>query len=92
MSSISFNGIVVPTILCHQDSYQLGLGSNHNDIYHWFNKYGKTMEDVRLDVKKIMGNIISSPTVQVNSLKKGDVGDQVQALQENLIKLGFNCG
>ena len=99
--SIYFSGVNVPNILCHQDSYQLKLGSNHSDIYHWFNKYNKTMEDVRKDVAALMGNIqISSsgtasvivPTVSVNCLGKGDVGDAVKALQENLIKLGYSCG
>lgn len=49
------NGVTVPTILCHQDSYRLKLGSNHSDMYDWFNKYGKTMDDVRNDVASIMG-------------------------------------
>ena len=40
--NVSFNGVSVPVILCHQDSYKLGLGSNHGDVYNWFNKYGKT--------------------------------------------------
>ena len=52
--SVYFKGKNVPTILCHQDSYKLGLGSNHGDIYHWFNRYGKTMNDVRNDVAKII--------------------------------------
>lgn len=52
--SVLFNGKQVPVILCHQDSYQLGFGSNHGDIYNWFNKYGKTMEDVRNDVAALM--------------------------------------
>jgi len=43
-----------PTILCHIDSYNLGLGSGHSDVLHWFSKYGKTMEDVRNDVYKLM--------------------------------------
>lgn len=42
--------VTVPTILCHQDSYKLGLGSGHADVYLWFNKFGKTMDDVRRDV------------------------------------------
>ena len=50
----TLNGIKVPTILCHQDSYKLKLGTNHSDIYHWFNKYGKTMEDVRNDVAQLL--------------------------------------
>lgn len=42
--------VTVPTILCHQDSYKLGLGSGHADVYLWFDKFGKTMDDVRRDV------------------------------------------
>lgn len=51
---INVNGVTVPTILCHQDSYQLGLGSNHADVYHWFKKYGKDMTTVRKDVAALM--------------------------------------
>lgn len=47
-------GVKTPTILCHADAYKLGLGSNHADIYHWFNRYNKTMYDVRRDVAKIL--------------------------------------
>lgn len=54
--SVEFKGIKVPTILCHQDSYKLGLGSNHADVYHWFNKFGYTMENVRDDVGKLLKN------------------------------------
>lgn len=42
-------------IICHQDGYRLGIASNHSDVYHWFNKFGKTMDDVRNDVAKAMG-------------------------------------
>lgn len=53
----SFNGVKdIPTILCHWDSYKLGLGSGHEDVYHWFNKYGKTMDDVRNRVAEIINN------------------------------------
>ena len=44
-------------IICHQDGYKLGIASNHGDVYHWFNKYGKTMDDVRKDVAKAMGSV-----------------------------------
>ena len=50
----TLNGIKVPVILCHYDSYNLGLGSNHGDVLHWFKKYGKTMDDVRNDVAALM--------------------------------------
>lgn len=48
--TVTYNGVKVPTILCHQDSYRLGLGSNHGDVLHWFPKFGKSMETARNDV------------------------------------------
>lgn len=52
--TVVYNGVTVPTILCHQDSYRLKLGSNHSDMYDWFDKYGRTMDDVRNDVAALM--------------------------------------
>lgn len=52
--TVMYNGVKVPTILCHWDSYKLGLGGGHSDVYHWFNKYGKTMDDVRNDVAALL--------------------------------------
>lgn len=52
--TVQHNGVTVPTILCHQDSYKLKLGSNHSDMYDWFNLYGKTMDDVRNDVAALI--------------------------------------
>lgn len=52
--TITINGVKVPTILCHADSYRLGMGSNHADILHWFGKYGKTMDNVRADVAALI--------------------------------------
>lgn len=54
--SVQFNGVTVPTILCHADSHRLGLGSNHSDIYNWFPKFNKDMDDVRKDVAAIMAS------------------------------------
>lgn len=78
----TLNGIKVPVILCHQDSYKLGLGSNHGDVYHWFKKYGKDMDDVRNDVAAIMNNSCNTNTTSetttvsgtsTSNLKKNDV-------------------
>lgn len=52
--TVRYKGIDVPTILCHADSHKLKLGGNHGDVYHWFNKYGKTMDHVRNDVAALM--------------------------------------
>lgn len=51
---VDFKGVSVPTILCHADSYDLGLGSNHGDIRHWFPKYGRNMSTVREDVCRLL--------------------------------------
>lgn len=71
--SVTVNGVKVPTILCHQDSYKLGMGSNHGDIYHWFPKHGKNMETVRADVAAILkaagGTTTVQPATQVKTYK-----------------------
>ena len=86
--TVSFKGKTVPVILCHADSYKLGLGSNHGDVLHWFKKYGKTMDDVRDDVAALLGG----KTEVSITLKKGDRGDKVKKLQQDLIKLGYDLG
>lgn len=63
--TVSYNGVQVPVILCHQDSYKLGLGGNHGDIYHWFPKFGKNMETVRKDVADLMGSVPAAPATSV---------------------------
>lgn len=54
LGTVSYKGVKVPVILCHQDSYKLGFGSNHGDVLHWFPKMGKTMDDFRADVARTM--------------------------------------
>lgn len=52
--TVAYNGITVPTILCHADSNKLGLGSAHVDVLHWFPKFGKNMTTVRQDVAALL--------------------------------------
>lgn len=52
--TIDYNGVKVPRVLCHYDSYKLGLGNSHYDIYGWFPKFGKNMETVRQDVAELL--------------------------------------
>lgn len=63
--SVDYNGMKVPTILCHADSHKLGLGSNHRDVLHWFPKFGKSMDIVRADVAALMMDSGSDSTVEV---------------------------
>jgi hypothetical protein len=60
--TVDFNGVKVPTILCHYDSWKLGLGSNHGDVDYWFKKHGKTMADVRNDVAAILAGSSNEPS------------------------------
>lgn len=73
-----YGRLKVPVILCHQDSYKLGLGSNHGDIYLWFQKHGKDMDDVRRDVKAAM-------TAQVKEGKEDMTEAQTRKLIQELV-------
>lgn len=100
--TVNFNGVTVPVILDHSTSCKLGLGSNHGDVMHWFKKYGKTLDDVRNDVAKLMGVSVSTtaPTPDNSKpstsskpfLEKGATGEAVKELQSSLNKLGHSCG
>lgn len=54
MGTIKYNSITVPVIIDHVGSSHLGLGDDHSDVQHWFGRYGKTMDDVRKDVKALL--------------------------------------
>jgi hypothetical protein len=72
------NGVKVPTILCHQDSYKLGLGSNHKDVYHWFSRHGKDMTDVRNDIETLLNESEIEKLYRVRK-SKTDAKSQVGA-------------
>lgn len=86
--TVTLNGVKVPTILCHQDSYKLGLGSNHGDVYNWFNKFGKSLEDVRNDVAALMSGATSKEDddmtdARVREICKNVIAEQRKELQDN---------
>lgn len=79
--TVTVKGVQCPTILCHKDAHKLGLGSNHGDVYNWFNKHGKTMDDVRNDVAALLNTTAGTPVqtapvatpVNDGEFKAGDV-------------------
>lgn len=86
MGTVTYSGKKVPVILCHADSYKLGLGSNHGDVLHWFTKFGKSMDDVRRDVAALM------TTVDINETEDEEMtqekfnemmGVYLKSLQDN---------
>lgn len=84
--TVTYNGVKVPVILCHQDSYQLGLGSNHGDVLHWFPKFGKSMNDVRNDVAALMGGNVPSAPATPSAPTDTPVNYQVKVTAS-----GLNC-
>ena len=76
--AVKMNGVNIPTILCHADSYKLGFGSNHGDVLHWFSKYGKTMATVREDVANLMNSNTIIPTVPVAPPQKEEEEEVTQ--------------
>jgi transcription antitermination factor NusG len=52
--TFTYQGVKVPVITSHKESHSLKMGSNHGDPIKWLKKYGKTMDDVRNDVAKLM--------------------------------------
>ena len=88
--TVNYNGVKVPTILCHYDSYKLGLGSGHYDVYNWFNKYGKTMDNVRSDVETLIKKSSENEKIYRVRLTWEDKSSQIGAYNklENAIA---NC-
>ena len=75
--TVRMNGVNVPVILDHATSCKLGFGSNHGDVQHWFKRYGKTLDDVRNDVAKLMEKIPVAP-----SIIKPEIEEEEEMTQE----------
>lgn len=54
LGTFVYNGVEVPVITSHAESYKLKLGGNHGDPLKWLKKFGKTMDDVRRDVAALL--------------------------------------
>ena len=79
LGTVVFNGVTVPTILCHQDAYKLKLGSDHSDVLKWFKQFGKTMQDVRNDVYTILKNKKAEYFVKIGGFGTKAEAEKVQA-------------
>jgi peptidoglycan hydrolase-like protein with peptidoglycan-binding domain len=88
--TVVYNGVKVPTILCHQDSYKLKLGSNHSDIYPWFKKHGKTMDNVRNDVSALL-NPAKPSTKEIYRVRKSWLNVVSQKGAFSVFKNAVDC-
>ena len=86
--TVTMNGVKVPVILDHKTSCDLGFGSNHGDVQHWFKKHGKTLEDVRKDVAALMGKKENKVDTTIDG--KYNKGDEVK-LSPNFDSSEFDC-
>lgn len=82
MGTVSRGGIRIPTILCHWDSYLVQMGCGHVDIYNWFNRHARDMDDVRRDVRDLM-NGASAPPVKE---------EEEEVTQEEFRTMFMQCG
>lgn len=98
LGTFVYNGVTVPVITTHDESYDLKLGSNHGDPTKWLKKYGKTMDDARRDVAALMNGkaetskpapAAKANTIGVRTLREGDKGEDVKALQ--ILLTGWGC-
>ncbi len=102
LGSFMYNGVKVPVITTHAESYKLGLGGNHGDPLAWLKKYCKTMDDARRDVAAIMNGKETKPaptpapkpaaktnSIGMRTLSVGCEGEDVKALQ--ILLTGRGC-
>ncbi len=73
-------------IVSHKEGYRLGIASNHGDPDHWWRHFGYTMEQFRRDVAAVLAGQSVTVTVTVTppTLRSGDEGEAVKALQQRL--------
>ena len=41
-------------VICHSEGHELGIASGHADVMHWFPRFGKTMDDFRAEVGRLL--------------------------------------
>ena len=65
-------GLTEKDIIDHSEGYKKGIASNHGDVKHWFSKHGKTMDDFRADVKRLLSSV-SAPAVSKELTSVNDI-------------------
>lgn len=55
-------------VICHSEGHKKGIASNHADVMHWFSRFGKTMDNFRSDVKKLLNPEATKELTSVNDI------------------------
>lgn len=92
-----FDPMAKGVLIDHSEGYKLGIASNHGDIGHWWPKHGKSMDALRMDVKKRLLSpqdaiekltrigVINSPQYWLNRY------NDVKYLDNLLINMAIHC-
>lgn len=73
-------GYDAAAICDHAEAHAQGYGSNHADLGHWLPKHGKSMSDLRAEVKAILGD-------QKNNEEEIDVTrDELKAIVREVLE------
>lgn len=76
-------------VMDHKELRKVRLASNHGDITNWLSQFGLTMDDYRKAVEEAMEEGVEVTYVDVTTgirptIRKGDKGEDVRALQDML--------
>ena len=66
-------------VICHQDGYRRGVASNHGDVYNWFPKFGRSMDDFRAEVVRVMDGESQEEDEMIFYKNLSDVPEYYQA-------------
>lgn len=95
MGTITYKGMQIPTIICHEDAGKMDLGSDHEDVMHWFKKYGKTMDDVRKDVAKLLKPsippVVNKPELNPELKPEDNLNQEAKVKKGDLVALADNA-
>jgi hypothetical protein len=59
-------GLTENDIIDHREGHLLGIASNHGDVRHWWSKHGKTMDDFRAYVGRLLTATEPTPAPATN--------------------------
>lgn len=101
-----FDPLAPGVLIDHDEGHALGIASNHNDVGYWFKRFGRTMDDFRADVAKMVqeesSGVKENLTALVDTAVEAAVGKHYETLGEvptmyrpmldKLVEKGFLIG
>ena len=78
-------------IVSHKEAHAKGYGSNHSDINHWLEWYGKTMNGFRQLVQDKLDEMRKPKTITLHTVSvDGLTEDEANALVDELTSKGYS--